>query len=192
MNTIFALTVKAISTTTLVLMLLVFPFSSAQAYGGKHHNTNRQPSYYQDVNTRNNEGNTPLNVAIKQANYAAVRQLLQQGADPNIRNNEGNTPLNVAVKRGNAVTIVAALLQHGADPNIRDNEGNTPLNVAVKRYYGYGSVITLLLQHGADPNIRDNEGNTPLTVASHHGKINNDKNHHHNIINQLKNAGAQF
>jgi ankyrin repeat protein len=181
--------IQLFTVTALVFTLVSTSASPVQAHRSYH--PSGQPSQYQDVNTRNNEGNTPLNVAIKQANYAAVRQLLQQGADPNIRNNEGNTPLNVAIKRSNVVSMVGILLQHGADPNIRDNEGNTPLNVVVKRYYGYEAVIILLLQHGADPNIRDNEGNTPLTVATNRNKT-DIRNHHNTIVVQLKNAGAQF
>ena len=53
-----------------------------------------QANYRADsINTRNNEGNTPLNVATKRADVEAVRSLLHSGADPNVRDNEGNTPL---------------------------------------------------------------------------------------------------
>jgi cytohesin len=94
-----------------------------------------QANYHADssINTRNNEGNTPLNVATKRADVKAVRSLVRSGADPNVRDNEGNTPLNVAAKRAN-FQILSLLLQAGADPNVRDNEGNTPLNVACKRH----------------------------------------------------------
>lgn len=170
---------------SLLLAPYFIPLSTVQAHWSGKYNAG-----YQQINTRNNEGNTPLNVAIKQGNDALVRQLVQQGADPNIRDNEGNTPLNVAIKRGGNFSAVMLLLQGGADPNIRDNEGNTPLNVAVKRYYGYDTVVKLLLQHGADPNIRDNEGNTPLAVATRRNRT--DIRNQNNILTLLRNAGAQF
>ncbi len=60
-----------------------------------------QANYHADssINTRNNEGNTPLNVATKRADVEAVRSLLHSGADPNVRDNEGNTPLPHCIRQ---------------------------------------------------------------------------------------------
>jgi ankyrin repeat protein len=59
-----------------------------------------QANYRADsINTRNNEGNTPLNVATKRADVEAVRSLLHSGADPNVRDNEGNTPLPHCIRQ---------------------------------------------------------------------------------------------
>ena len=106
-----------------------------------------QANYRADsINTRNNEGNTPLNVATKRANFQIITLLLQSGADPNVRDNEGNTSLNVACKRNNNA-IASRLLQSGADATVRDNEGNTPLMVAQKR--NNRSLIQALRNAGA-------------------------------------------
>lgn len=44
-----------------------------------------------DVNIQDFEGNTPLHIACANENVAAVRKLLQAGADPTIKNFKQNS-----------------------------------------------------------------------------------------------------
>ena len=65
-----------------------------------------------------------LHLMAKTGNIAAVKWLLEQGADPNARWNHWNdllTPLHLAVL-GNHLDVTRALLAAGADPTIRDTE----------------------------------------------------------------------
>jgi len=95
---------------------------------------------------------TPLQVASKNCQIAAVKYLLEKGADVNI--NAGNIPGNV---RYTALRIAAdngcneaikLLLNRGAEIDARDRYGNTPLISASVR--GQRSTVKLLVERGAD------------------------------------------
>jgi ankyrin repeat protein len=45
------------------------------------------------VNTKNDEGSTPLHLACEFASAETVRFLVSKGADVNTKNDEGSTPL---------------------------------------------------------------------------------------------------
>src|ERR1051326_6452164 len=60
------------------------------------------------------DGTTPLHLAVRSDDIAAVRRLLRAGANAGARNRYGVTPLSLAAANGNA-TIVDALLKAGAD-----------------------------------------------------------------------------
>jgi len=65
-----------------------------------------------------------LHLMAKTGNIAAVKWLLEQGADPNARWNHWSdllTPLHLAIL-GNHLEVTRALLAAGADPTIRDTE----------------------------------------------------------------------
>lgn len=60
-----------------------------------------------DINIQNNDGNTPLHLAIlrrKDINY--LQRLLEYGADPTIRNNEGDTPIMIEERRDQDIPII--------------------------------------------------------------------------------------
>ena len=74
---------------------------------------------------------TPLQHAILQRQPAAVRLLLDRGADPNrSAGQEKLTPLLLAAGDPDP-TIVTLLLAHGADPTFEGANGVTPLSRAV-------------------------------------------------------------
>jgi ankyrin repeat protein len=87
------------------------------------------------VDARNWSEVTPLHQAVRARNLAAVRVLLERGADPNSRDKRGSTPLRRAVS-GTGASLTAGtgalmapltrlLLEHGADPERRDKRGVT-------------------------------------------------------------------
>jgi len=88
-----------------------------------------------DVNlpgpTGDNWDATPLQHAILQRQAAAVRLLLDRGADPNrSAGPEPLTPLLLAAGDTDP-TILTLLLAHGADPTVEGENGVTPLSRAV-------------------------------------------------------------
>jgi len=88
-----------------------------------------------DVNlpgpTGDNWDATPLQHAILQRQAAAVRLLLDRGADPNRGAGPGTlTPLLLAAGDTDP-TFVSLLLAHGADPTVEGENGVTPLFRAV-------------------------------------------------------------
>ena len=83
-----------------------------------------------DVDARNEEGQTPLHLALSYIGSAAVAEpLMELGANVNVKDNDGRTPLHDAVDRCNT-RAAYCLLEHGAVANIGDNEGLTPIDLA--------------------------------------------------------------
>jgi ankyrin repeat protein len=88
-----------------------------------------------DVNlpgpTGDNWDATPLQHAILARQSAAVRLLLDRGADPN-RGAGPGSPRPLLLAAGDTdPTILKLLLAHGADPTVEDEHGATPLSRAV-------------------------------------------------------------
>jgi ankyrin repeat protein len=90
--------------------------------------------YGADVNRPGSTGDdwdaTPLQHAILARQPAAVRRLLDRGADVNRGAGASVTPLFLAAGDTDP-TIVQLLLGHGADPRVEDENGATPLFRAV-------------------------------------------------------------
>lgn len=112
-----------------------------------------------------NTHETPLIYACARGRGAAVRWLLEHGANPNAATQAGppgRTALMSAAAAGDA-KIAQVLLEHGADPNARSQYGWTALMAAA--HGRYTKVVQSLLEHGADPNIQDAEAQTAMAYA---------------------------
>jgi len=72
------------------------------------------------VNEPNNQGLTPLFIAIKNSNYEIASYLKLKGGDVNTRNKSGQTPL-FWVAANNNLEGVQCLLELGANVNSYDN-----------------------------------------------------------------------
>jgi ankyrin repeat protein len=128
---------------------------------------------------RNDEGITPLMVAVILGNYDATRLLLNEEADINAKADDtGNTPLILAVQQEYSKKnskMMKLLLKPSSDPKCHnvatfadkekmDNKGRTPLMIAV--IWGNYNAVRLLLNEEADINAKaDDTGNTPLILA---------------------------
>lgn len=94
---------------------------------------------------------------------AAVRVLLDGGADPQRPCTDGKTPLHIAAQNGHAA-VMRRLLEAGAPPSPAMAEGGpTPLHFAAAD--GNPEVLTALLEAGADLHAADRDGDTPLHWA---------------------------
>jgi ankyrin repeat protein len=112
-----------------------------------------------------------LFAAVKAGDLAAVRQLLDAGADVNAKEPDsifgsGDTVLMVSVYSGTktSIDVVQALLDAGADVNGADSGGTTALMKAA--IIGDVHLARLLLEAGADVNAKNGSGNTALTLAA--------------------------
>jgi len=142
------------------------------------------------IDVQDADGETALYKAVVHERVAAVRWLLQHGADPNPNPNPpkidtpleraiavGNEeivellleykaaahfPLHIAARNGH-VSIARILIEHQINVNSVDNLNQTPLFDAVLK--GKRAMINYLLENKADPEIRDRNGNTPLLLA---------------------------
>jgi len=72
-------------------------------------------TYNNVINTWNNNGETPLFIAVEEGNLPKVIDLLNKGANPNQRNRNTDTPLINAI-RNKEVKITLTLIEAGADP----------------------------------------------------------------------------
>jgi len=79
------------------------------------------------VNSRDNNGNTPLHFAARHGHLNIVHELLRHGARVNPRDKLGLTPLHWAAFR-HYPHLIHVLLKAGANPKNRNRYGSTPYN----------------------------------------------------------------
>ena len=120
--------------------------------------------YNQDkelVNSKNEQGYTPLTLACYNGNLEVASFLVEKVSDINGNSNYG-TPLMAAVYKSYD-KIVTVLLKHNANPNIQDSQGGTAMHYAVlfKKY----EIIKLLIDADADFNIQNNVKKSALDFA---------------------------
>lgn len=77
-----------------------------------------------DINSKDNEGNTPLHLACLHHNSTLIEALLGEGADPNSQNNSGTTPFMLACQYAN-LTAIMTLIEKGGDPQLANDLGLT-------------------------------------------------------------------
>jgi ankyrin repeat protein len=111
-------------------------------------------------------GESPLVQAVKKADTAAVRALLQQRADVNAPEADGTTALHWAVHQDDRA-MSELLIQGGANVQAVDQHGVTPLSLACTN--GNADLIEILLKAGASPNTTLPEGETALMTAARTG-----------------------
>ena len=104
--------------------------------------------------------------AAKQADVAAVRALLEQGAPVDAIEGDGTTALHWASYHDEIATV-QRLLTAGADVNVANDLGVTPLWTASQN--GSEELVRMLLTAGANPNLALLAGETPMMVAARSG-----------------------
>jgi uncharacterized protein len=120
-----------------------------------------------NINYQDNDGNTPLLIAIDEGvNADIISFLIEKGAKINIRNKDGWTALHKAVNKGNK-EIVDVLAANGADFFAVNNNGNNSFDLIFEKGESYtSSIITNDLVK-----LRNNRMNTPLFYAIDWGSI---------------------
>ncbi len=121
---------------------------------------------------------TPFLLAARSADLAAMRLLLEHGADPLATTKGGNTALTLASgvvfleggfgqfegpPKSDVFEAVQLLLELGADVNTANIGGQTALHGAV--YRGADDVLRFLVEAGARTDAEDTAGRTPLRLA---------------------------
>lgn len=143
---------------------LEYELLEASQYGDLEY-VNALISQGADVNTSDEDGDTPLHLACDYGHVEIVKALIKTGADVNAKEwGGGSTPLHCAV-RAKSLEIVEVLLESGADVNAIEwiGEGCTPLHLAA--FDKLVEIAELLIKHGADIESKDDRGNTPFDIA---------------------------
>lgn len=109
----------------------------------------------------------PLMHAANNGHTAAVKALVDCGADPEATDDNGYTALMVAVFSDRS-SAAEALVDGGACVDTQDRAGRTALSYAAM--YGSTDCIYLLAARGADVAHIDHDGNTPLELAEGSGR----------------------
>lgn len=111
-------------------------------------------------------GQTFLHAAAAANNPAALRELLDAGADIEAKDSQWTLPLTVAAAAGHA-DCVKVFVQRGADLDGKRGWGNQPLLMAAQS--GHKECVELLLDGGADIEIKDRKGRTAIMRAAKEG-----------------------
>ncbi|XP_070697967.1 kinase D-interacting substrate of 220 kDa B [Pempheris klunzingeri] len=135
---------------------------------------------FKDVDSRSDNGQTPLMVAAEQGNLEIVQELIRRGANVNLDDVDGWTALISAAKEGH-IEVVRELLENNANLEHRDMGGWTALMWAA--YKGRTDVAQLLLDKGANPNITGQYSVYPIIWAAGRG--------HAEIVHLLLQHGAK-
>jgi cytohesin len=112
--------------------------------------------------SRDEQGNTPLHLAVFYARPKVVQQMLARGVNLETANNDGHTPLHLAAANGQ-VEIAGLLLDKGASHRAANAAGATPLHLAVAR--NQAKMASFLLDRRVDANAKDKNGRTPLFLT---------------------------
>lgn len=103
----------------------------------------------------------PLQKAAAKGDYASVRALLGEGADPNSLDSAGNSALHLSAAVGDWRSL-EALIGNGAQLDLANKTGQTALHLAARS--GFLEATELLLKAGAQQ-LKDANGQTPLDLA---------------------------
>jgi ankyrin repeat protein len=121
------------------------------------------------LESKDDNGFTPLAKACFTKQVVVANLLLDKGANVNVTDYFRMTPLHRAsYVSGQDVALLQRLLDKGADVNARGNNGLTPLHFAA--YSGHLKVATFLIEHGADPNASDKYSG-PIVTSSISGTV---------------------
>jgi ankyrin repeat protein len=119
-----------------------------------------------DINVQDEEGNTPLILALdgEEVNDETIECLLNYNPNVTIANEDGTTPLHLAVLR-NSIKFIKALIERGAGINVQDEEGNIPLILALEEEEVEDETIEYLIDCNSKVMIANKDGTTPLHAA---------------------------
>ena len=119
-----------------------------------------------DINSKNDIGRTPLDVAIA-FKQSLITDLLRKHGGKTRDELKAAESIEAAAELGN-IEAVKQHLDDGTEVNVKDGTGRTPLHSAV--WNGHKEIAKLLITAGADVNAKDSDDDTPLDEAVSEGE----------------------
>ena len=120
------------------------------------------------INAVDNNGQTPLRLAVDLGLLEQAKILADEGADPFFTAVDNKSPADIAFTKG--VEYIRALFS-GRAINSRDNSANTILHFAAR--YGTPQTIETLLELGANKTIRNIASELPVDIALRWNRFDN-------------------
>lgn len=121
------------------------------------------PEELPGIDVKNNAGETPLAVALKNASMSGINYMLESCGDVYVLDNFENTLLHKAAEAYNHAEAVEWLIGAGLDVNAKNASGEMPLHICCRA--GAFDSASLLIDAGAEINAADSRGDRPLDVA---------------------------
>jgi ankyrin repeat protein len=125
-------------------------------------------------------GATALYRATKSTDVAAIRLLMEKGANPSIATTDKSTPLMLTAgqgvpltvtedtilgaDKGDPIEVMKLFLQAGADVNAANDQGFTAMHYAAQG--GRNRIVEFLAANGAKLDLKNKAGKTPLDLAN--------------------------
>ena len=119
-----------------------------------------------NINFVDQQGNTPILLAIKNNNLPVAEILLDRGADIEYTNRKGQSALSLAAQWDNKA-LSELLIKRGANIYAQDIYSQTPLSIAATK--DHTSIVSLLVERGAAIEHLDQKLRTPLMLAALNG-----------------------
>lgn len=118
-----------------------------------------------NINYSDDDGFTPLNIAIESGDMELTKFLITNGANVNSLMQDGVSLIGYAIAQNN-MDLLQMLIENGANVNNTngDSWADTPLKTASR--LGLDNVVRILLTRNADINAVDMNGNTALHTAA--------------------------
>lgn len=118
-----------------------------------------------DIDTPNEQGWTPLMVALFEGREEVALFLIKKGANVHAKDRSGYQPIHWAAFQGYTV-VIDEIIARGGDVNAITDYGWSALLQATT--LGHQPTVAVLLGYGADANGSDREGWAPLHKAASH------------------------
>ena len=132
------------------------------------------------LNDKNEDGHTPLMVAVVGKFNKTAIKLLEAGSDVSVRGETGEQALHLAAHHS-VPTVLEKIIDKGADINSIDMQGCTSLWYAAQNRRDDN--VKFLIEKGAELNTVDDQfGLSPLMIAAQNGA--------YKVVDILLNNGA--